>query len=344
MNEALLKLQTKPEKNVLADIKSQEEEINQALQLRNTKISAIKAEQTAGLITVSQERIQIAGINDEYAKTIQQAKDLIVFIQTTNTLNEDQRKALDGTVSKLKIIVATAKDLPKALLSAATVADDIASGLTNVGAALAKGVTGGHGLAHAFTSAWKAFKAFASDFLLKIGEMILKQSILNALGGGGNGQVGGIAKGIGSFVSGLFAPAAGAAAGAAGSAATSAATSGAVDEAVAFMFHTGGHVGSGGQGRSVAASVFNNARRMHTGGVVGLKPNELPIIAEKGEQVLTRQQQTQRGTGQQAQHIQVINGIDHEDIVRKGLGAPSNTRVILNMIRANKGAVNQALA
>jgi hypothetical protein len=35
--------------------------------------------------------------------------------------------------------------------------------------------------------------------------------------------------------------------------------------------------------------------------------------------------------------------MDHESIVREGLNAPSNTKVILNMIRANRGAVKQAL-
>jgi len=343
LNEALLKLQERPATNVLADIKAQEEAINQALELRNAKISAIKAERAASLISLGQEKDQLVGINGEYATTVQQAKDLITYIQTTNELNEDQRRSLDATVAKLKIVVASSKDVTKALYPAVNVANDIAQGLTGVGAAFAKAVAGGKGLSGAFTSAWQAFKAFASDFLLKIGEMILKQTILNALGGANGTGASGIISGLVQRFAGAGA-AGSAASGAASSAATAASTSSAVDDALAFTFHSGGNVGpGGGASRLVAADIFRSARRFHSGGTVGLAPDEMPIIAQKGERVLSRDQVAAMGQGQGPQHIQVINGIDHEDIVRKGLAAPSNTKVILNMIRANRGAVNQAL-
>lgn len=343
LNEALLKLTARPATNVLADIKTQEEAINQALELRNARMSAVKAEQAASLISVSEEKNQLKGINDEYAITIQQAKDLIVFIQTTNTLTDDQRKSLDTTIAKLKIIVASAKQVNAALYPAVNVANDIASGLTKVGSAFAKAIAGGKGLSGAFSSAWQAFKSFASDFLLKIGEMILKQTILNALGFGAGGTGGGIAglisNGISSLMGAGTAPAL---------ASTAVTTNSAVDEALAVTFHSGGRVGPGaGPGRWVPADAIRTARRFHSGGQVGLKPDETAIIAQNGEHILSRQQVANAmngGGGSHApQHIQVINGIDHEDIVRQGLGAPSNTKVILNMIRANRGAVNQAL-
>jgi len=340
LNEALLKLQLRPATNVLADIKTQEEAINQALELRNARMSAVRAEQAAGLISVSQEKDQLKGINDEYAITIQQAKDLIVFIQTTNKLDDDQRRTLDGTIAKLRIIVASAKQVNVALYPAVNVANDIAQGLTNVGAAFAKAIAGGKGLGGAFTNAWQAFKAFASDFLIKIAEMIAKQAIFNALGGA-NGT------GASSVISGLIQRFAGS--NAASTAATGAASSAASDSALeAVTFHSGGRVGpGGGASRLVPADIFRNARRFHSGGQVGLKPDETAIIAQHGEQILSRQQVAAAmgggGGSQSPQHIQVINGIDHEDIVRRGLGAPSNTKVILNMIRANRGAVNQAL-
>ncbi len=53
---------------------------------------------------------------------------------------------------------------------------------------------------------------------------------------------------------------------------------------IAGMFHTGleaGPVGAGqGAARAVPSRLFRNARRMHTGGLVG---DEVPIIAKKGE-------------------------------------------------------------
>jgi hypothetical protein len=338
LNEALLKLQEKPATNVLADIKTQEEAINQALELRNAKISAIKAEQAASLISVSEEKNQLVGINAEYATTIQQAKDLIAYIQTTNDLTDDQRKSLDTTVAKLKIVVASSKEVTISLYSEVNVANDIAAGLTSVAGGFAKALAGGKGLAGAFSSAWQAFKSFASDFLLKIGEMILKQTIFNALGGAQGTGASGIISGLVSRFAG-----AGAASAALPATAASAGGEGLLDM-TAEMMHSGGNVGPGGNAkRFVSASIFRAAPRYHNGGIAGLKPDEMPIIAQHGERILSRQQVAQMGQGQSPQHITVINGIDHEDVVRQGLAAPSNQRVILNMMRANKNAVKQAL-
>ena len=53
--------------------------------------------------------------------------------------------------------------------------------------------------------------------------------------------------------------------------------------------HTGGTVGAaGGVSRSVPAAIFAGARRYHAGGVAGLRPDEVPIIAQAGETILPR--------------------------------------------------------
>ncbi len=54
------------------------------------------------------------------------------------------------------------------------------------------------------------------------------------------------------------------------------------------LFHAGGIVGApGGARRAVPPAIFAQARRWHTGGVVGIGPREMPAILEKGEEVLT---------------------------------------------------------
>ncbi len=58
--------------------------------------------------------------------------------------------------------------------------------------------------------------------------------------------------------------------------------------------HTGGivghrTVGSGNGTRMVSAAMFANALRYHTGGVAGLKPDEVPTILRRNEEVLTEQ-------------------------------------------------------
>ncbi|MBP7619359.1 MAG: phage tail length tape measure family protein [Gemmatimonadales bacterium] len=54
------------------------------------------------------------------------------------------------------------------------------------------------------------------------------------------------------------------------------------------VYHTGGIVGLPPATRMVDPAVFSGARRMHAGGVVGLNPGEVPIIAQRGEQVIPR--------------------------------------------------------
>ncbi|MGH6879276.1 hypothetical protein [Hypericibacter sp.] len=54
------------------------------------------------------------------------------------------------------------------------------------------------------------------------------------------------------------------------------------DLAYGGTYHQGGKVGPGGSGRWVDASVFDGARRMHSGGLVS---GERPIIAKDGEEV-----------------------------------------------------------
>lgn len=52
------------------------------------------------------------------------------------------------------------------------------------------------------------------------------------------------------------------------------------------MRHSGGPVGLGGARRNVNPLVFAGAPRMHSGGVAGLMPNEVPTILKRGEIVL----------------------------------------------------------
>jgi hypothetical protein len=63
------------------------------------------------------------------------------------------------------------------------------------------------------------------------------------------------------------------------------------------IFHAGGLVGSGGASRQVSASAFATAQRYHSGGMPGMGPNEVPIIAERGEEVITRADPRHRFNG-----------------------------------------------
>jgi hypothetical protein len=54
------------------------------------------------------------------------------------------------------------------------------------------------------------------------------------------------------------------------------------------LFHKGGVVGSGGGSTTVNPGVFAGAPRYHSGGIAGLKPDEVPAILQKGEVVLPK--------------------------------------------------------
>jgi lambda family phage tail tape measure protein len=89
----------------------------------------------------------------------------------------------------------------------------------------------------------------------------------------------------------------------------------------AVMMHNGGTVGMHGRGRTVPAGLFNGARRYHSGGEV-LGPNEVPIIAEKGETIYSKNSSKQGSGGVTVvQHINVQGGANAHDVMRAGITA-----------------------
>lgn len=137
-----------------------------------------------------------------------------------------------------------------------------------------------------------AFKSFAKSLLSDLMKVIIRaliaKAILSALGLGGgpiqidNGPIQGLdAGGVMSFAPSIN--------------------------------HKGGIAGkgSGGISKNVPMGIFAGAQRFHTGGFPGLKPNEVPIIAEKGEGVFTKDQMKALGgakaSAQSAPQINIIN-------------------------------------
>jgi hypothetical protein len=120
---------------------------------------------------------------------------------------------------------------------------------------------------------------------------------------------------------------------------------GSVVSGMATASHSGGMAGFGVP-RQIHEAYFHNAPRMHSGGMVGIDQNEVPAILQRGEEVLAKNDARNAMNGGKTsspQHIQVVNAIDHESVVRQGLQAPSNTKVVLNMIRANRNSIKAAL-
>lgn len=159
-----------------------------------------------------------------------------------------------------------------------------------------------------FRGARAAFLSFAADFLRKIAEMILQQTILNALqkSTGASGAAGAIAS--------------------------------------ALAFHTGGIVGRVGTRRDIAPMLFATAQRFHRGGLPGIASNEVPAILKKGEEVLTENDPRHTLNGGAAPlGVKIINTIDSASVVEQGVSTSVGERAILNVIRANRSALRQVL-
>jgi lambda family phage tail tape measure protein len=65
----------------------------------------------------------------------------------------------------------------------------------------------------------------------------------------------------------------------------------------ANILHAGGMVGSSGPSRIVPALAFAATPRMHSGGVAGLRHDEVPAILQRGERVLSRREAQSYGGG-----------------------------------------------
>lgn len=192
------------------------------------------------------------------------------------------------------------------------VGDLLVNGLVNAFDKFARAVAEGQDVGEA---AREAFLQFAADFLIEIGKMIVQQMILNLL----RGMLGGTSLG-----------------------------------ATIGLGHTGGmvgsaRVGSGNQSRSVNPGMFASAMRYHEGGVAGLRPGEVPIIAQQGEEILTKDDprhmfNSDKGQSQAAsKSMKIVNAFSASDMLSEALGSSDGEEVILNWVRRNSTSVKAVL-
>ena len=115
--------------------------------------------------------------------------------------------------------------------------------------------------------------------------------------------------------------------------------------ATAGTNHSGGMAGAGGTKRMLPALAFAGAPRMHTGGVAGLAADEVPIVAKKGEEVLTRGDPRHRYNGglnsDAARGNQRFIFVDDERKVEDYLNAPESDEVFVQKIGRNAGAIRE---
>lgn len=118
---------------------------------------------------------------------------------------------------------------------------------------------------------------------------------------------------------------------------------------IAGFFHEGGIVGSSSvRTRSFPSSLFAGARRMHSGGVVGLQPDEVPTILQKGEAVLTKNQQevvnASLTAGSKSTPMNIRNVlVTDPNFVSDAMASSQGEKVLMTFIQRNRASIRQSL-
>ena len=255
-------------------------------------------------------------LDDVNAKLREAIANLQTFYDTLSPQKTLDLTVTDEQIAGITTRLQTATDQSREWgrvlgISTETIARNITSGLVGAFDKFAQNVAEGKNV---FTSLKDAFLDFAASFLRQIAQMILQQALFNliksALGGGG---------GIPGFGT--------------------------------VTFHTGGIVGVNPTShRTVDPGIFAGAMRFHTGGIPGLGPNEIPLIAERNEEILTRSDPRHRMNGglnpsapASGGKTTVVNVFDAAAAMEAALQTPAGERVILNHVSNNQQAWKSAL-
>lgn len=308
--EQLLKTKAR-EKFFNDQIKKQQEELNKLTELRAARIADVQARVELGLITEKEGREEIRKITEESATAITEGVNELIFALVN--LPPDIFAKLGGAtlIKQLETMgVQLTRIKSETQILAEQFNEQIASGGADAFIALGKGIAnvlaGTGKLSDAFKSAADAFRSFAADFLIQIARMIVQQLILRAL------QSNPYTSGIASLVT--------------------------------SVRHQGGMAGAAGPTRRVPAWMFANAPRLHSGGMPGLRANEVPTILERDEEVLTRKdpRHVMNGGGAGAS-VKIVNAFDAGSFLSAALDSPAGQQVLLNYVRNNQSTFRSAL-
>lgn len=289
-------------KHSLNELKIIEQEINDQLDARATKLDLLrtKLEQTNG--TAKERNAILKEINEAEDKS---NTNITILIEKAQKLAEamggaDAQKIID----QLELTKLGLQDVSQEILNADQLNQDFASGFVDAVESFARGTQ----------TMGEAFRQFIADFLRQIAKAILQQIILNAVsgafGGGNYGQI----------------------------------IAGAVNSAGATQNHSGGIAGKHGTRRNVNPDWFKNAVRYHSGGIAGLKPDEVPAILQRGEQIIPRDKVGQQNNSGGNGSIKIINAIDSPSVLNEALSSSTGQKAILNFMRANKSQVKTVLS
>ena len=286
--------------------------------IRNLESLGDDSEAITKLINAKKAQAEMQEIERQYAtlksKLEKHQISPLDYLDQANKLEERGAKAAEvtGNPADLDKVKMSAQDARAEVFDLQTLTDNVSTSLQG-------------GLEGLFTdfisgtkSAKEAFSDFAQGVLTEVSKIIAKlliqlaiQSMLSAYTGGASSG----ASGLMGMIS-------------------------------AGVKHSGGGIGDSGRSRNVPWSFFQDAPIYHKGGIIGLAPNDVPIIAEKGEEMLTASDPRHRnnfgkgskGGATQSQNIGIYNVLDSQSIA-SSMEGKDGERMVMNHIRANMNEI-----
>lgn len=304
---------------------------------------------------VKQLEDQLRAVNEQYLTAIDSA---LMFWQAQN--GPDAQAAILNLENLRNQVIASQNEFT---ITAGQIQDAFAGSLSDSFRGFAQSIAEGRNVFAAFG---EAALSFAASFLQKLAEMglqLLAFKLAMKIG------FGGLANGFSSALGAaplqaagttLAAAAGGLSAGAAAltgagglwtgvaasiSAAAAALAAAAAASSVAVL-HEGGIAGGVTRRRALSPFAFAGAIRYHSGGIAGLRPNEVPAILQKGEEVITRGDPRHRnntgGGGSGGNSLSQILAIGDREIASAMKGA-AGEEVWVTHLRRNRETVRQML-
>lgn len=300
-----------------------EEEINRVIGLRKDQIAAVAEQERNSLITRVQAEQQVNTILAQTNPLIEKAKnDAIAWAMANGQIfnNPAAQQQFVDSITAVGTKAQAAKNEFDIMGNA--ISGSLGSALDSLGNSLVDMMSGqksvGEGFQDMATAALGFFAGFMRDIALAIAKMYILKAIQAAIGGP-----------------------AGAAAGAA-----------------VPVAHEGGIVGSLNRSRAVSPAWFTAAPRYHTGGIVGLAPDEYPAILQKGEEVLKASDSrnilnggaaagggTGGGTGGESAGGAGVRFVlvDDRSKVSEAMNSSEGDRVIVQSLKRNAATIKQIL-
>lgn len=301
-----------------------EEQINALIEQRKTQIDAVAAEEKNGQINRIEAEQKVSDIIASTSPLIEKVKnDGIAWAQANKEVfaSPELQQQFIATLTAAADKATVAKNqfaiMGDALEGTVGAAFDSLS--NNLDAIVTGQKSIGDGFRDMGAAALKFFADFMRRIIMAIAEMYVLRALQAAMGMGGA---------------------------AAGGATATAGTA----SIPANVAHTGGVVGSLSRSRGAAAEWFASAPRYHTGGIVGLAPNEYPAILQKNEEVLKASDPRNilnGGAGGGSQSSDQAGTrfvlVDDRSKVAEAMASADGEQVIVQHIRRNAATIKQIL-